>query len=304
MGRLTRPKSTRDKAPPPGSRRVEFAARGPAGPIEDDRLARALTEAKASGRVQRLLDELERLSGLPSPRPNVGAAHAMALAMITDSKWGSTLARAWAELHLPHVRHVLAFYFAERALTGDQESRDDLLALAEDEEHVVRQGSQAALEFLLRQQRKLDGLQAWADSLLGAHILLEALTAKEVLQGVSDAAAVLEFLARAFDLADDAPRSAERSQGLRLLRSALPRQIARVIGRFPEGLEWLEGLTSRKNVETREIVRQALAQLKSTRVGDAGTRDITAKLNASEPIPRNIARVVQGMRGRGKKRRG
>jgi hypothetical protein len=80
-----------------------------------------------------------------------------------------------------------------------------------------------------------------ADGFLHAFVALEALTSPRVLEKLSEPGSVLDLMSDAFTRADDSPRSADRSQGLRVLRLGLPRQILRAAVRFSEDARLAQG---------------------------------------------------------------
>jgi hypothetical protein len=145
-------------------------------------------------------------------------------------------------------------------------------------------------------------LAAWTDGYLQAHIALEALSDRALLEKLPAAGPVLERLEEAFALADASPRSAERSQGMRVLRQGLPAQITAFVARYPEALAWLEEKTKRTRPETREVVAAAIGSLRRSVISDVEALRLGALLDASGKPRRDADRVVQGTRKRGKGR--
>src|SRR4030095_2019954 len=110
----------------------------------------------------------------------------------------------------------------------------------------------------------VDELSSWMDGYLQAHAVLEALADRTLLATLPDSSSVLARFTDAFALADAAPRSADRSHGLRTLRRGLPDQVALAAGRWPETLEWMAERTAARHPETREMLSRAIAALRGS----------------------------------------
>src|SRR6185436_13402881 len=97
-------------------------------------------------------------------------------------------------------------------------------------------------------------LSAWTDGFLQAHVALEALSDRTILSTVPRAGDLLDLLDPAFRLADEAPRAADRWQGVRVLRQGFPAQIAAFVARFSELFAWVLERAAATRPETREVV--------------------------------------------------
>jgi len=145
-------------------------------------------------------------------------------------------------------------------------------------------------------------LAAWTDGYLQAHIALEALADKTLLNTLLTGEQVLARLDEAFILADQSSRSAERTQGMRVLRDGMAAQIATFAARFPETLAWLEQKTSSKRPESREVVAGAISALRRAVISDVEAHRLSALLAASGKPRRDADRVVAGTRKRARGR--
>jgi hypothetical protein len=282
--------------------------------IRNDRLAAALDRAIDTAETRDLFDLLQQSSGLPGTRPNLDLARAVGAVIASRGPRGDRLLADLARAEAEYPRIVAAMTLAERSLApGPDPKRKasraaaalaDLQQIAEDPRHVVRVGVVAALRARLDAlgEEAVEELAAWTDGYLQAHIALEALADRPLLDKLPSAAPVLARLDEAFTLADDSPRAAERSQGMRVLRQALPAQIAAFAARYRETLAWLEAQTTKKRPETRAVVSTAIAALRRSVISDADAARLTALLEASAKPRRDADRVVHGTRRRGKGR--
>ena len=155
-----------------------------------------------------------------------------------------------------------------------------------------------------RGEAALEGLAAWTDGYLQAHVALEALADRDVLSRFGDGAAplIVARLDEAFRLADKSSRAADRSQGVRTLRRQLPRQVTLLAARFSPVLAWVETKLASKRPETREVVAGIIEALRKADLSKAATNELRAALEATAKPPRDPSRIIKGMRGRGKKR--
>lgn len=286
--------------------------------IRNDRLAAALDRAVDEGHTTELFELLRRNSGLPGPRPNLELARAVGAALARREAQGERLLGALATSEDEFPRIVAALALAERSLLGDADKRPDkrkaaartataladLQLIAEDARHVVRLGVIEALRVRLGAvgEPAVLELAAWTDGYLQANVALEALADKLLLTKLPSAEPVLARLDEAFVLADQSPRAAERSQGMRTLRQGLPAQIAVFAARYPEVLTWLEGKTASKRPETREVVAEAIRAMRRAVVSDVEAQRLSALLDASGKPRRDADRVVAGTRKRGRGR--
>ena len=113
--------------------------------------------------------------------------------------------------------------------------------------------------------------------------------------------AVLDLMTDAFTRADDSPRSADRSQGLRVLRLGLPLQIVRAAVRFSETLDWLKERLAYPRPETREVIAETIRALRKI-VGEAEADRLRLEHEGSAKPPRDPSRIVKGTRKRSRGR--
>ena len=100
-----------------------------------------------------------------------------------------------------------------------------------------------------------------------------------------------------------APRSADRAQGVRFLRRSFPRALARLANRFErEVLAFVTERMDRERPETREILTETISALRPI-IGDPEAARLREGLGATEPPPRDPARIVHGTRNRSRGRR-
>jgi len=201
---------------------------------------------------------------------------------------------------------VAAHALAERALVGIDE-RGAIRALhdlSDEPRHLVRMGLVSALRaiVLARGEAALRELASWTDGYLHAHVALAATADREVLDRLKSPEELLERLEEAFVLADESPRAAERSQGVRVLREGMPAQIALFAARFPEVVAWVEAKTASKRPETREVVAQSITALRRAGLRTSEATRMAGLLEASKKPPRDAAKIVKGTRKRSKGR--
>lgn len=275
--------------------------------LKSARIEAALELALEGRGTAELFEQLSRGSGLPGPRPNVELARAVGLALAGKGRKADAVLRELAKAEDEYPRVVAAAAFAARraAKFDPKGSMEELQGLVEDGTHHVRGGVVAALRWLLETvgDEVVGDLAAWTDGYLQAHVAIEALADRTLLARLRDKEGILARLDEAFELADASPRSAERSQGMRLLRQSLPGQIAILAGRFPEVLSWLEEKAGATRPETREVVANAIARLRKGSLSDAGAAELSAALEKSAKPPRDPSRIVHGTRKRAKGRR-
>lgn len=272
--------------------------------LESPRIEKALARAIDEGSTSDLFDQLTRSSGLPGPRPNLDLARALGGAIAARRGRADALVRELLGATSEYPVIVAAFALASRLLAGldPRGSMKALHDLAEDPRHHVRAGVVDALRMLIadRGDPLLDELAAWTDGYLHAHVVLEALADRTLLASLTSSAAILARLDEAFALADLSPRAAERSQGVRLLRGAMPVQIAVFAARCPEVLTWLADRTRSQRPESREVIRETLLALRRAGFKGADVDRLAAALEASAPPPRDPSRIVHGTRQRGR----
>jgi hypothetical protein len=270
--------------------------------LKSARIEAALDRAVDLGETAELFELLARSSGLPGPRPNLELARAMGLAIARHAGRADRLLRSLLDAQAEFPRIVGALALGARSLAG-VDPRGALAALeqlAEDPRHLVRTGVVAALRLRIAAlgEAAVAELATWTDGYLQAHVALSALSDRAILDALPAHAPVLARLEEAFALADAAPRAADRSQGVRALRSGLPAQITAFAARFPETLAWLERAARAERPETRAVVADTIRTLHKARLSDADASRLTAALEASAPPPRDPSRIVRGTRKR------
>lgn len=271
-----------------------------------ERLEAAIVRAIRTQILRDLWDELGRGSNLPSPTPNLELARAVGARLARERGKAEgvvvTLATSTDEFGLI----VAAMTFAARALAGfDRKgSLHGLEILAEDGRKHVRTGLVSALRDLIAAEGPsgLASLADFADGYLHAHLVLEALAERHLLDGMPDAAPVMERLEAAYRLADEAPRAADRAHGVRLLRSSMPAQIVLFAARYPEVLAWVAEHAARADrPETREILEATIVALRKRSLPRAEADRLAQVLKGSAKPPRDPARIVQGTRKRARR---
>jgi hypothetical protein len=295
---------TDEKARP--SRREEAAQ---ASALRSDRLAKAAARTAATGDPRPLLDEAAHVLAAADPQRRIATARAVGQALARER---GKVERALNALTLDSAgfwpRAFAAAAFAQRAVDGvDPRGADEALQALAESDADVREAVIDALRTRLDAQGEgagIEELRAWTDGYLQAHVALAALADKTRLAAMTDAAAeaVVLRLDEAYTLADKAPRSADRSQGLRTLRRALPEQITLFAGRFSRVVfAWLDTKLAPKQPETREVVAATIARMKKASLPLAEAARLRATLDASAKPRRDLDRVVTGTRGRGKR---
>lgn len=275
--------------------------------LRNERIEAALTRAVAEGDTRDLFDQLSRNSGLPGPRPNLDLARVVGLTIARHGARANPMLRELASDESEYPRIVAAMALAARKIAGidAKGAMAGLQDLAEDPRHAVRRGLVEALRTLLlaKGEPLVEELAAWTDGYLQAHVVLEALSERSILDALSNPEPILARLDEAFKLADRSPRAAERSQGVRVLRENLPTEIAAFAARFPETIVWLETAAKIQRPESRKVVDDAIRALRKDRISDAEAKRLNELLTASARPDRNAAKIVQGTRKRSKGRR-
>ena len=285
--------------------------------IRSEKLSATLERALATGETAEFFDQLRRGSNLPGPRPNLDLARAVGAVIARREAGGDRLIADLTHDDDEFRRIVAAMTLAARSLAtpaqgGDKrraaarvaEALAGLQELAEDPRHVVRAGIVEALRMRLTTlgEAAVADLAAWTDGYLQAHIALEALADKALLNTLPSGTEVLARLDEAFVLADESSRSAERTQGMRVLRDGMAAQIAVFAARYPETLAWLERKTASKRPESRTVVAETISALRRSVISDTEAQRLGALLEASGKPRRDADRVVAGTRKRGKGR--
>jgi hypothetical protein len=295
---------------------------GPSNPLTNRQvllrnraLAAELETAVARRNYTALFNLLCRLSGLPGPRANDALAWAFGEEVARAGTRADDLVRELCAMNPARAPAGTDSEFlpmagaacigARLALSPDAELMGRLRLLAEDPRHLVRDGVCRALieASRVRGDDLAERLSAWTDGYLGAAVALEALTARVWLDQSRTATAVLGRLEEAFDLAERASRSDERSQGYRLLLKQLAEAPARVLDRFPAPtLTWIEAKAATRNVDLRAAMSELLQKARSRGHG-ARTMEKAEQAFADSAPPRRDPKTYVGpTRKRGARR--
>jgi hypothetical protein len=271
----------------------------------DPRIETSLANAIKTRDFRDLLERAAPAMGLPGPRPRMEVAHEIAAALAAEKGRGRDLAIALAASDRDDARLLAAAAFAELAARGA--GRAEMLAalqeLAGDARSTVRAGVIDAVRTLLTADlpATLVDLRDWMDGFLQAHVALEALVDRQILAAVHRPEPIRELLDAAFELADAAPRAADRWQGVRTLRQGLPVQIATFAGRFGEIYDWVLARATAQRPETREVLESTVSALGRASIRKADTDALRDALAKSAKAPRDPSRIVHGTRRRGKR---
>jgi len=271
------------------------------------KLEAAVDQAVSGAGLHALLDVLDRNSHLPGTRPNLEFARAAGVAIAGKRGKADAVVRGLLSSEGEYPVIVAAQALAQRALVGvdAKGAMQALHDLAGETRHLVRLGVIAALRALLKErgEETLRELSSWTDGYLHAHVVLEALADREVLDRLRSPEELIARLEEAFVLADLSPRAAERSQGLRSLREGMPGEMVIFAARFSEVLTWLGGKTAVQRPETRDVVTEIIAALRRSGLKNAEALRLFGALDASAKPPRDPSRIVQGTRKRSKGRK-
>ncbi|MEO7330182.1 MAG: hypothetical protein ABI193_16525, partial [Minicystis sp.] len=264
---------------------AKSAPRIPVEALKSARLEAALEQAIAHDRTDDLFDLLARASGLPGPRANLDLARAMGLSIAAHRGRADALLRRMIATDQEFVRLIAAVALGARSIAGldTKTALAGLQELAGDARHSVRSGVVLALRLRITAlgEAAVDELAAWTDGYLQAHVALEALAERSILDPLPAAAPVLTRLNEAFALADLSKRADERLQGVRTLRAGLPKQIVTFAARFPDVIGWVESAAAMKRPETREVVAETIRLLRKANLSDAEAKRLDALMTAS-----------------------
>ncbi len=301
---------------------------GPKGPslstqqsLRSSEMAAALTDAVA-GKTASLYRQLELVSGLPGTRMNLQLAVAFAhdaarLGPKADrlifemAEMSPEVARGASPKEFLPVCGVLAV--GARAMVGKENAlRDRALALleekADDSRFRVREAVPLALAMIGHEMKGdlADRVESWMDRYFHATAVLLALGEPAWLETfpVESYYAPINLLHAAFILAHDAPRSAARYPGHKALVEALkrvPKALAKRFGvpMFDRLMIWAENV---KIPEMREVILANLDDVQLKKPFADEIKSIKQAVEGSKKPPRDPSRIVQGTRGRGKKR--
>ena len=150
----------------------------------------------------------------------------------------------------------------------------------------------------------LDEVQPFAEGYFHASALLDALVSQAWLPKLDDPEPVVVLLSRAFDLADEAPRAAERWPGYKSLVESLEKSIAPLALRFGAPvLAAAAGFARTRDPHLREVIVRALGDRKlRTRFPDGLARALAA-LEGARKAPRDPRSLPRPTRKRGGGRR-
>lgn len=294
-------------------------SRDAASPLRHEALRQALGRALES-RDRHVFRVLVSLGNLPGPRANEAVAQAFADELASHGGAAEPLLREMATLDERQAAgtsaeiflvYVAAQTFAARILRGFDVAGGyrDLELLAGDPRKVVRDGVISALRRLATAK---DGaadalvtkLAAFADGFLGAAVALEALADRAVLDRIGDHDALAQRLDEATTLVEDAPRSAERSQGRRRLLEVLAETLPSFAQRVPAVRAWLLPRLATKQPELRAAFEDVVRRLQKAGATNETLAELRAALDRSRAPLRDPTHFKGPTRGRGRKAEG
>jgi hypothetical protein len=260
---------------------------------------------------------LVRHSHLPSPRPNYTLAGTVSRMILPVphmqrllNRWerilDEDLTNGSAELYLLIVSaHIYTLALLNKKGPVKQ-AWDKLQLMAQDSRHVVRHGVVTALVAMVENSEEralvlLDQAEHWTDGFLQASVMFETLAETTVLSQVKDGSKLEKRLDEATDLIEDAPRSAERSQGRRRLLEVMAETLPVFTPRFPSLLDWMVVRCATKQPELRTMWEEVLIRLEKTSIPSANLDPVRQALDASVPPRRDPTTYLGPTRSRGKK---
>ncbi|MBK8257573.1 MAG: hypothetical protein IPK82_33505 [Polyangiaceae bacterium] len=271
----------------------------------DPKISASLTRALTNLDFRDFLERASPAMGLPGTAPRFDAVREIASALLAERGRGRELVRALGASDREEARLISAVAFGNLALEEGrrEEAMAALQELAGDSHAVVRAGVIDALKHLFTTDAAATfvDVKPWLDGFLQAHVILEALRDRKVLTALPRSEPVLEILDTAFALADNAPRAADRWQGVRTLRAGLPKQITAFVGRFPTIFDWLKERAAATRPETREVIETTLAELHRASFKKGDVEALRSELAKSAKAPRDPSRIVHGTRKRSKR---
>jgi hypothetical protein len=285
-------------------------------PLRNPALIAELEVAVTHRRYDALYSLLCRLSGLPGPRVNEGFATVFGEAVAKLGpradilvrelcSIGPTRALAGTDAEFLPIAGVFCLAARLRA-DPNAKTMSELRLLAEDPRHLVRESVCHALVDVSRDRADAlaDLLAAWTDGYLGATVVIEALTTRAWLDRASTAEPILARLQEAFELAEGASRSDQRSQGYRALVRVLSEAPAKLIDRFPKPtLVWLEARAATTHVDLREAMSDLAARARARGHGVESLAKVEQALADAAPPRRDPKTYVGPTRKRGSRRR-
>ena len=284
-----------------------------AEPLSSDVIRTALARFLRDG-DRYVLTQLVRFGNLPGPNPNEGLAMAFGDELLKHGQASDRMLRELlvderqapgqsGEAYLPYLGAHVA---ASRVNAGFDVTASWALLyeLGGDARKVVRDGVVSGLvrlgiegdaEALLRQ------LAGWTNGFLQTAVAIEALTRRAVLEKLADPAPLIERFEEATNLAENAGRAQERSQGRRRLLEVLAQVLPEAAARHPAFLGWLTGRASTQHPEIRACFEQALLGLNKAGLMAADLDRLRAALDKAAPPRRDPKTYVGTTRGRGRK---
>jgi hypothetical protein len=291
--------------------------RMPASTIRDvarrEHIARVLQDGDER-RILMLLDEHGNVRG-HTPHAEFVALFADTTALLRGK--GNGLLRTLLLADVPSMgrashaglRYVAAHVVGAR-LSLDYDVRDGwktLHHLAEDPHMTTRNGVVEALHRHLADQASrvaaaVQHFSGWTDGFLHAAVALEVLTHRSVLN-VASPDGVMARLEEMVALLENAPRSAERTQGLRRLAEVIPDAVAACVARIPQAEAWLLARVATRDPRMRTVLEAALGRLHAKQPSPTLARTVEL-FDAYAPPRRDPRSYVGPTRGRGRSRRG
>jgi hypothetical protein len=285
--------------------------------FQDTAIKKAFSDALL-GKEDLLFAFLVKNSGLPGTRINQAVAEAFAFECAREGKASEKLALGMLDLPADYAQGGTAFEFlpvcgafavAARAAKDKTYISTALPVLkdaSDDMRFRVRDAVALGLSWMgaASPEETLAGTDSWTEGFTYAASLTEALSQATFVDAIKKPEIVVARIDGCFRLALNAPRAAERYPGYKSLIEALPVATAMVAARFgPPMFDAMELWCKAKEPMLREVI---LASIRGNRVRNRYAEDVVrieAALHSTKAIPRDPTRLIQGMRGRGKKRR-
>ncbi len=284
--------------------------------LKSEAMTKAL-EAALAGKPDALYGQLAVASGLPGTRANLAVADAFATECAARGAAADRLLFAMAALSADDAPGASAREFlpmcgviglGARAALDPRVRAKALAAIHDASEDLRFRVREAAVRALARVGAAAGAALArdvasWMDGYFQAAAVLVALADPAWTNAIDDPADALDRLDEAFALARDAPRAAARWPGRKALVEALGLAPAALAARF--GVPVFDRMIAWSNIEQPELREAIENNLKGAKLASRYADEVArvrAALEASLKAPRDAARIVKGMRGRGKKR--
>ena len=277
-----------------------------------------LARDACKGNVGPIRELLVRKGCLPGPKPNLELACAVGTALLHEGKLGVAILDEWLAMSENEAPSGTAFPILPiaaiqacgvLAASEDSESRATALKTLHDKSDDSRKEVRASVGAALAHAaalriETLEELDSWFDGYLHASMVLGAMVGHSVLSQFVDASLPMRHVDGAFELAENAPRSHQRSNGYRVLLRTLRLAIAKFGCRFQEPVSfWIREHAGVSSTDLREVLVGAVDDL---RVGGMRKELVIAASGALESRvlpPRDPRWDVGPTRGRGKKAR-